>query len=95
MVMSPAEQRTLQEVSAKVEFLEEKIVDSLETMKETQGRICGDISKIKEAVYNPDQGLYARIRSLEEEAKSRAKILWLVLSVGLGAAGTAIMSHLQ
>ena len=95
MIMSPAEQRTLQEVSAKVEFLEEKIVDSLETMKETQGRICGDISKIKEAVYNPDQGLYARIRSLEEEAKSRAKILWLVLSVGLGAAGTAIMSHLQ
>jgi len=95
MVMSPAEQRTLQEVSQKVEFLEEKIVDSLETMKETQGRICGDISKIKEAVYNPDQGLYARIRSLEEEAKSRAKILWLLLSVGLGAAGTAILSHLQ
>ena len=95
MIMSPAEQRTLQEVSQKVEFLEEKIVDSLETMKETQGRICGDISKIKEAVYNPDQGLYARIRSLEEEAKSRAKILWLLLSVGLGAAGTAILSHLQ
>ena len=39
MIMSPAEQRTLQEVSAKVEFLEEKIVDSLETMKETQGRL--------------------------------------------------------
>ena len=95
MIMSPAEQRTLLEVSQKVEFLEEKIVDSLETMKETQGRICGDISKIKEAVYNPDQGLYARIRSLEEEAKSRAKILWLLLSVGLGAAGTAILSHLQ
>ena len=94
MIMSPAEQRTLQEVSAKVEFLEEKIIDSLETMKETQGRICGDISKIKEAVYNPDQGLYARIRTLEEEAKSRAKILWLLLSVGLGAAGTAILSHL-
>ena len=93
--MSPAEQRTLQEVSQKVEFLEEKIVDSLETMKETQGRIGVDISKIKEAVYNPDQGLYARIRSLEEEAKSRAKILWLLLSVGLGAAGTAILSHLQ
>ena len=95
MVMSLAEQRTLQEVSQKVEFLEEKIVDSLETMKETQGRIGVDISKIKEAVYNPDQGLYARIRSLEEEAKSRAKILWLLLSVGLGAAGTAILSHLQ
>ena len=95
MIMSPAEQRTLQEVSQKVEFLEEKIVDSLETMKETQGRIGVDISKIKEAVYNPDQGLYARIRSLEEEAKSRAKILWLLLSVGLGAAGTAILSHLQ
>tara|TARA_Y100001938_G_C7939938_1_gene353780 strand:+ start:90 stop:371 length:282 start_codon:yes stop_codon:yes gene_type:complete len=93
--MSPAEQRTLQEVSAKVEFLEEKIIDSLETMKETQGRICGDISKIKEAVYNPDQGLYARIRTLEEESKSRGKVLWLLFSVGLGAIGTAIISHLQ
>ena len=95
MIMSPAEQRTLQEVSSKVEFLEEKIVDSLEVMKENQGRMCGDISKIKEAVYNPDQGLYARIRTLEEEAKSRAKFLWLIFSVGLGAVGTAIISHLQ
>ena len=95
MIMSPAEQRTLQEISAKVEFLEVKIVDSLETMKETQGRICGDISKIKEAVYNPDQGLYARIRTLEEEAKGRAKILWLIFSVGLGAMGTAMVTYLQ
>jgi hypothetical protein len=93
--MSPAEQRTLQEVAAKVEFLEVRIADSLETMKETQGRICGDISKIKEAVYSPDQGLYARIRTLEEEAKSRSKVLWLIFSIGLGAMGTAIISHLQ
>ena len=54
--------QTAQEIvalKARVDFLEEKIMDSLETMKQTQERMCSDISKIKEAVYNPDNGLYA------------------------------------
>lgn len=94
--MSPAEQlRTISELSTRVEFLEEKIMDALETVKEGQERMCADISKIKEAMYNPDQGLYARLRILEEESKSRAKFLWILLSIGIGSIGTAVMSHLN
>ena len=61
-------------------FLEDKIVDSLEIVKETQQRMCDDISKIKEAVYNPDTGLYARLRTLEEDHKSKNKF-WIKLSI--------------
>tara|TARA_R110000850_G_scaffold10740_4_gene37904 strand:+ start:1256 stop:1540 length:285 start_codon:yes stop_codon:yes gene_type:complete len=94
--VSPAEQlRTISELSTRVEFLEEKIMDALETVKEGQERMCADISKIKEAMYNPDQGLYARLRILEEESKSRAKFLWILLSIGIGSIGTAVMSHLN
>lgn len=94
--MSPAEQlRTISELSTRVEFLEEKIMDALETVKEGQERMCADISKIKEAMYNPDQGLYARLRILEEESKSRSKFLWILLSIGIGSIGTAVMSHLN
>lgn len=94
--MSPAEQlRTISELSTRVEFLEEKIMDALEIVKEGQERMCADISKIKEAMYNPDQGLYARLRILEEESKSRAKFLWILLSIGIGSIGTAVMSHLN
>jgi len=93
--VSPMEQQTIAELSTRVEFLEDKIMDALEVVKENQERMCVDIAKIKEAVYNPDQGLYARLRILEEESKSRAKFLWILLSIGIGSIGTALMSHLS
>ena len=93
--MPPSDKQTIEQLAARVEFLEDKIVDSLETVKETQARMCDDISKIKEAVYNPDTGLYARLRTLEEDNKSKNKFLWLLLSMGVGAIGAAIISHLN
>ncbi|MAE81372.1 MAG: hypothetical protein CMB80_01460 [Flammeovirgaceae bacterium] len=93
--MAPTDKQTLEQLAARVEFLEDKIVDSLETVKETQARMCDDISKIKEAVYNPDTGLYARLRTLEEDNKSKNKFLWLLLSLAIGSMGAAIISHLN
>ena len=93
--MAPTDQQTIEQLAARVEFLEDKIVDSLETVKETQARMCDDISKIKEAVYNPDTGLYARLRTLEEDNKSKNKFLWLLLSLAIGSMGAAIISHLN
>jgi len=93
--VAPTDQQTIEQLAARVEFLEDKIVDSLETVKETQARMCDDISKIKEAVYNPDTGLYARLRTLEDDNKSKNKFLWLLLSMAIGSMGAAIISHLN
>ena len=38
-----------------------RMVDSIEVVKDRQEEMAEDISKIKEAVYNPDEGIYARI----------------------------------
>ena len=93
--MPASDKQTIEQLAARVEFLEDKIVDSLEIVKETQARMCDDISKIKEAVYNPDTGLYARLRTLEDDNKSKNKFLWLVLSMGVGSIGAAVISHLN
>ena len=93
--MAPTDKQTIEQLAARVEFLEDKIVDSLETVKETQERMCADITKIKEAVYNPDTGLYARLRTLEEDNKSKNKFLWILLSFSIGSMGAAIISHLN
>ena len=93
--MAPTDKQTIEQLAARVEFLKDKIVESLETVKETQARMCDDISKIKEAVYNPDTGLYARLRTLEEDNKSKNKFLWLLLSLAIGSTGAAIISHLN
>lgn len=90
--------QTAQEIvalKARVDFLEEKIMDSLETMKQTQERMCSDISKIKEAVYNPDNGLYARLRVVEDENRQKNKIIWLIFSSFIMAAGAMVVANLS
>jgi UDP-N-acetylmuramyl tripeptide synthase len=50
----------------------------IERMSERQEEMVSDVKKIKEAVYNPDQGLYARLRALEQWKNSQAKFQWLI-----------------
>jgi hypothetical protein len=52
----------LTELSGKIELLLEK-----------QDELAENVTKIKEAVYNPDSGLYARLRELEQRVDLRLK----------------------
>ena len=84
----------LENLSQRVEFLEDKIMDSIEVIKENQERMCGDISKIKEAMYNPDAGLYARLRIIEEQRKNSSRLTWFMFTVLVGSLGAAIATIL-
>tara|TARA_R110000824_G_scaffold305010_7_gene492811 strand:- start:987 stop:1271 length:285 start_codon:yes stop_codon:yes gene_type:complete len=66
----------------------QRVVDIIENVKERQEGMAEDIGKIKGAVYNPDEGIYARLRELESWKKNSSKILWMVVTsmVGLGTA---------
>jgi len=46
----------------------------IEKMSERQDEMLDDVKKIKEAVYNPDSGIYARLRSLEMWRTTQEKI---------------------
>ena len=39
--------------------------NNLERMAEKQEEMHEDVKKINEAIYNPDQGIYARLRAIE------------------------------
>ena len=75
---------TLIELNAKLE----RLINGIDTLHVTQERMCDDISKIKEAVYNPDSGLYARIRALEAWKGTSTKMIWTLFTaiIGLGSA---------
>tara|TARA_R110000744_G_scaffold156438_1_gene272054 strand:- start:321 stop:605 length:285 start_codon:yes stop_codon:yes gene_type:complete len=77
-MMNDADQQKLTvmiiELSSKVQILLDK-----------QDELADNINKIKEAVYNPDSGLYARlkdldarIRSIENWKATNTRILWIV-----------------
>jgi len=46
--------------------------------------MADDISKVKDAVYHPDEGLYARLRELEGWQKTSVKFTWMLVSSTLG-----------
>ena len=58
----------------------ERMLDNIEIVKEKQEEMAEDIAKIKEAVYNPDSGLYARLRELENWKESSSRIIWMVIT---------------
>jgi len=64
----------------------ERVMDNIEIVKDKQEEMASDIVKIKEAVYNPDEGIYARIRDLESFKRQVSKALWIIMTalIGLG-----------
>lgn len=68
-----------------------EMVTKLQVLLDKQDELGENISKIKEAVYNPDEGLYARLNKLDSRLdnleiwkNNNTKILWIVMTVGLG-----------
>ena len=73
------------ETNIKVDLIEldgklQRMMDGIDTVKERQGIMADDISKIKEAVYNPDEGIYTRLRELESWKKTQSKLMWIVVT---------------
>tara|TARA_R100000697_G_C5309030_1_gene160216 strand:- start:152 stop:412 length:261 start_codon:yes stop_codon:yes gene_type:complete len=72
--------------------LKDAIVDlahQIQRMADKQDEMIDDVKKIKEAIYNPDQGLYARIRDLEQWQQGVAKFIW---TVGIAVTGLIIQA---
>ena len=58
----------------------DRLNDGIDAVKEKQEEMSEHVSKIKEAVYNPDSGLYARLRELESWKETSTRIIWMVVS---------------
>ena len=58
----------------------DRMIQSIDTVKDKQDEMAEDIVKIKEAVYNPDSGLYARLRELETWKDTSSKLIWIIIT---------------
>ena len=70
----------------------EKMMHGIDSVKDKQDEMADDIVKIKEAVYNPDEGLYARLRELEAWKKSSAKLIWIIITALVGLSTASLWS---
>ena len=72
----------------------ETMLHGINSVKDKQDEMADDIVKIKEAVYNPDEGLYARLRELEAWKKSSAKLIWIIITAMVGLSTASLWSIL-
>ena len=72
----------------------EKLMHGIDSVKDKQDTMADDISKIKEAVYNPDEGLYARLRELEVWKKNATKLLWIITTALVDLSTASVWSIL-
>mgnify|MGYP003652134695 CR=1 FL=1 len=73
------------ETNVKVTFAEidgkfKQIMNKIDMVKDKQDQMAEDIGKIKEAVYNPDSGLYARLRELESWKETSERLIWIIIT---------------
>ena len=80
-----------EEQSQQLTVMMTEIATKLQVLLDKQDELAENINKIKEAVYNPDKGLYARLSkldarldALENWKNNNSKILWIIITVGVG-----------
>lgn len=80
-----------------IQDLKDALVDlahQIQRMADKQDVMIDDVRKIKEAIYNPEQGLYARVRDLEQWQQTMAKFIWTVGIAVVGLTVQAVYSNL-
>ena len=71
----------------------DRIRSGMDVMKDKQEEMAEDCAKIKEAVYNPDQGLYARLRELEAWKRTSSKMIWTLFTTVVGLIGAFVLKN--
>jgi len=67
-----------------------EIKNDIERIADKQEEMGSDIRDVKSAIYNPDSGLYARLRALEQWKHAQSKIQWGVIMAVVGLVTTTI-----
>ena len=67
---------------------------NIKHMDSKQDEMIDDVKSIKEAIYNPETGLYARVRDLEQWQENMSRVIWTVGLGFIGLVSKAIMEIL-
>jgi hypothetical protein len=70
----------------------DRMADNIEVVKQRCEEMAGSLGSVKKAVYDPDQGLYARLRELEQWKENTSRILWVITTSVIGLS-TATVWH--
>jgi hypothetical protein len=68
----------------------DRMADNIEVVKQRCEEMALSLGSVKKAVYDPDQGLYARIRELEQWKENTSRIIWVITTSVVGLATATV-----
>ncbi len=80
-----------QDLNLEIQTKLDRICNSIDVVSNKQVEMSEDVAKIKEAVYNPDEGLYARLRELESWKQTSSRMIWTLFTSVVGLVGAFIL----
>ena len=92
--MAPSDDNTdlnLAKLCSKFDVMDLKI----DEIKEKQEEMNQTVGKVKEALYGPDEGLYARLRDLENWKRNMSKIIYVLVTSWFGLLGYASKTFIE
>ena len=84
-------QETNKDFLVDLEIKFDRLITNIDGVKEKQEEMLENINKIKEAVYNPDEGLYARLKALESWKNTSSKMIWTLFTSMIGLISAFIL----
>ena len=84
-------QETNKDFFVDLEIKFDRLITNIDGVKEKQEEMLENINKIKEAVYNPDEGLYARLKALESWKNTSSKMIWTLFTSMVGLISAFIL----
>ena len=72
----------------------DRMADNIEVVKQRCEEMALSLGSVKKAVYDPDQGLYARLRELESWKKTSSRMIWTLFTTMIGLIGAFILKNI-
>tara|TARA_R100000353_G_C6452177_1_gene181579 strand:+ start:348 stop:623 length:276 start_codon:yes stop_codon:yes gene_type:complete len=77
-------QKKIVELEQKFLLFEQKLLSGIDSIQDNQKEAVEAIVQIKEAIFDPDKGLFARVKEVENWKETSSKLLWIITTSTVG-----------
>ena len=82
--------KKIMQLEQKFLLFEQKLLSGIDSIQDNQQEAVAAIVDIKEAIFDPDKGLFARVKEVENWKNTSSRLLWIITTSTIGLVLTQI-----
>jgi hypothetical protein len=76
--------KKIMQLEQKFLLFEQKLLSGIDSIQDNQQEAVAAIVDIKEAIFDPDKGLFARVKEVENWKNTSSRLLWIITTSTVG-----------